>query len=72
MSRKQLNVRLPQLTYQELDWLKRKYGMSASEVVILAIDVLYHRDDKVSRISRANARELVELIASDQGVLDHE
>lgn len=72
MPRQQLNVRIPPLTRRELDWLKAHYGMSEGELIILAIDQLYHRDDKVSKISKVTCRALVDAIAADDAVLDHD
>lgn len=70
--RQQLNVRIPPLTRRELDWLKEQYGMSEGELVVLAIDQLYHREDQVPPIGKRLGKELVEMIVNDKAVLDHE
>ncbi len=72
MPRQQLNVRIPPLTRRELNWLKQHYGMTDGELVILAVDQLYHRNDRVSDISQDISHELVRLIVTDDAVLDHD
>jgi len=72
MPRQQKNVRLPALTIRELNWLKTQYGMSESEVIILAIDTLYHRREEVTPIPRDCGKELVKDIIEDHAVLDHD
>ncbi len=72
MPRQQLNTRIPPLTRRELDWLKQHYGMTDGELVILAVDQLYHRNDRVSDISKDVNYELVRLIRADDAVLDHD
>ena len=71
MPRQQLNVRIPALTRRELDWLKAQYGMSESEIVMLAIDMLYYRHEEVKPLGQHLGRELVEMIKSDEATLHH-
>ena len=62
MPRQQLNVRIPALTRRELDWLTREYGMSEGEVVILAVDLLYHRNENVAPIDKRDGHTLLGLL----------
>jgi hypothetical protein len=72
MPRQQKNFRLPELTRQELDKLCDVFGMTESEVVILAVDTLFHRQSQQSLSAGGirNNHDLVALIVNGEATAD--
>ena len=69
-SRTQVNVRLPELTRQELHILCEVFEMSEAQVIMLAIDVLFHRQSVVNDMRINNQRDLLALILNGKATAD--
>ncbi len=72
MSRKQKNFRLPALALDELNRMCAAFDMTESEVIILAIDTLFHRQSpqSLSKTGIQTKRDLLVMIVSGEATLD--
>ena len=48
MSRVQFNVRLPDMTAEQIEFLQQSYGLTQVQIVILAIDRLMRESGQVA------------------------
>ena len=58
MSSQQLNVRLPKLAHDQIDELSEVYGLTKTQVIILAVDRLTRALAAESEEARKDARRL--------------
>ncbi len=66
MPKRQLNARLSELTHQQIAALQQLYGLNQTDVIVMAVDRMYHDAERGGSWERAEAQERVAEIAESE------